>query len=286
MKYNGTIVTDLSGSMAGITASRNAGGSYLKGKSNPTQPNTAAQSAAKSAFGSASSAYASLTAVLKSQWRNFAQNNYTPKGGTLDGVATGQQAFTAISTTFDSSVRLMRPVTLLLDAAPPTTGAAFATYTPPYANPPVSPHSAQLMDYVGNVNPIDILDATLDEAGTFGAEFQVGDGSAVGYEFFMNPYNVECGLMFMMSNANTQPNQSYSNPQNNIICMTDVLGWTQTTPPDASFGEFSIETTDVFDPSRFQRWPSAGNYVLITAYLVSKNCQLAVIGSKEIQVTV
>ena len=57
MLFKGQFVTQLSGSMNGITASRGRGGAYFRDRALPTNPSTAAQQEVRGLFGSAATAW-------------------------------------------------------------------------------------------------------------------------------------------------------------------------------------------------------------------------------------
>lgn len=67
------IFTNISGSTGGITASRNKGGQYLRARTTPINPNTAAQQTARSRFTDANQGWTALTAVQRNDWNDFAQ---------------------------------------------------------------------------------------------------------------------------------------------------------------------------------------------------------------------
>lgn len=70
MKFRGTLITDVSGSLAGATASRAKGGvTYLRERITPTNPNTSRQQVVRSALGVISAAWKStLTPTERLSW--------------------------------------------------------------------------------------------------------------------------------------------------------------------------------------------------------------------------
>lgn len=70
----GAIVTDGRNKIGGHVASKNKGGNYLKTKSTPTNPQTAAQSAVRSAFGALAQSWRGLTAAQRASWNSGASN--------------------------------------------------------------------------------------------------------------------------------------------------------------------------------------------------------------------
>jgi hypothetical protein len=62
----------LSGSVGGVVASHNKGGQYLRNRSLPTNPNSAAQTRARDAFAAAAIAWRSLTVAVREGWEAYA----------------------------------------------------------------------------------------------------------------------------------------------------------------------------------------------------------------------
>lgn len=73
MKFIGGLIETGSGSIGGITASRNKGGSYLKTRAVPINPNTTRQQATRAALAAfASNWTALLSAAQRDQWNVYA----------------------------------------------------------------------------------------------------------------------------------------------------------------------------------------------------------------------
>jgi len=72
MKYRSTLMADLRGSMAGLTASRNKGGAYLRARVKPTNPNSEAQQEVRQAFALAVQGWVALTAAQRAAWNAYA----------------------------------------------------------------------------------------------------------------------------------------------------------------------------------------------------------------------
>lgn len=93
MLFKSTILASASGSFAGLTASRNRGGMYLRQRAVPVNPSSADQVAVRSIFGNLSTTWATITPDQRTAWATYAEN--TPVTGPLgDPVTlTGQQMF-------------------------------------------------------------------------------------------------------------------------------------------------------------------------------------------------
>lgn len=98
MKYQSSIISGGSGSVAGCTYSRNRGGNYIRNRSNPVNPKTAFQSAVRSAFGGLAQAWSTaLTAAERSAWDAYAAAVTVPAfNGPIH--ITGMNWFIAINT--------------------------------------------------------------------------------------------------------------------------------------------------------------------------------------------
>lgn len=99
MKFSGSFASGASGSMGGITASRNRGGQYIRRRAVPVNPNTARQATVRSIFNDLVQAWNNvLTGVQREAWTLYANN--TPRVNSLGSpiTLTGQQAFIGANT--------------------------------------------------------------------------------------------------------------------------------------------------------------------------------------------
>lgn len=72
MKIKSQLVTQMSGSVGGMTGSHNQGGLYLRSRAVPVNPQTAAQTTVRNALASLSAAYAqALTASQRQAWETY-----------------------------------------------------------------------------------------------------------------------------------------------------------------------------------------------------------------------
>jgi len=72
----GSVATDIRGSVAGVTFSRNKGGSYVRQKISPVQPRTPAQTLVRANFAANSKLWSgTLTVSQRAAWSFFAQAN-------------------------------------------------------------------------------------------------------------------------------------------------------------------------------------------------------------------
>lgn len=123
MKFNPVFADTPSGSLAGITASRNRFGSYFRMKAVPVNPNSTRQQAIRSIFGTAVQAWTeTLTAAQRAGWETYAEN--VPFLDSLGNSInlTGQQAFlrTTIARLNIGGAIIAAAPTIMNTGAPPT----------------------------------------------------------------------------------------------------------------------------------------------------------------------
>ena len=68
------IVDNISGKLNGTVFAKNKGGNYMRSKSKPSNPKTAAQMAVRAQFGAISAAWKNLTENARSAWRESASS--------------------------------------------------------------------------------------------------------------------------------------------------------------------------------------------------------------------
>ena len=93
MLFKSNIVTQASGSIGGVTASRNRGGMYFRARSVPTNPNTPQQQAVRNNFAALTAGWSLLTPAQRTAWSVYAANTpiINPLGDTI--YLTGQQMY-------------------------------------------------------------------------------------------------------------------------------------------------------------------------------------------------
>lgn len=126
MLFKSALLTQGSGSLMGMTASHNRGGAYLRGRTIPTNPNTAQQQAVRNALSALQVRYAGvLTLAQRVAWQTYAVN--TPVTNSLGDsiLLTGQQMYVKCNT-----LRLQAGLTVV-DAGPATTGLISLTLPVP-----------------------------------------------------------------------------------------------------------------------------------------------------------
>jgi len=92
-------MTMASGSVAGLTASHNRGGSYFRARATPTNPSSPAQAVARGALTGLVNAWQSiLTEVQRISWKVYADNVPTVDSLGQPLTLTGQQAYIRANT--------------------------------------------------------------------------------------------------------------------------------------------------------------------------------------------
>lgn len=78
MKYTSALMTGASGSLRGIVASHNSGGTYFRGRTTPVNPQTTLQTAVRNAMSNISQAWDNvLTGSQRNAWNTYAFNTPT-----------------------------------------------------------------------------------------------------------------------------------------------------------------------------------------------------------------
>lgn len=98
MLFKSALVSTASGSIGGMTASRNRGGQYFRSRAIPVNPNTTAQIAARNALTASSIIWGTLTDAQRTAWNLYASNVPTTNKLGDSIFLSGQQWFVAMNT--------------------------------------------------------------------------------------------------------------------------------------------------------------------------------------------
>lgn len=121
VKY-GAVVVEASGSIDGVTYSRNTFGAYARARAVPVNPNTPDQTAARTLLTSLSQQWRTLTATERNGWNTAAQSVVRQNALGESYSPTGQQLYVGVNsnlTNVGSSTVSSAPT---LDAAPELVG--------------------------------------------------------------------------------------------------------------------------------------------------------------------
>lgn len=141
------VFTNISGSIGGVTGSRNKGGQYLRARTTPVNPNSAAQQQARTRFTDANEAWATLSVARKESWDGFSEIQ-TATNRLGDPITlSGQNAFIGSYSSLEAA-----GITPALDPPAPN------TQPPSYLIPEF------VFEFAGDINAI-----TPFPAGTLGA---------------------------------------------------------------------------------------------------------------------
>lgn len=127
-------ISDIRGSVAGTTYSKNRSGNYRKNKPHPINRNTAAQAGVRTFFGTLTKGWRSLTEAQRATWR-AATLSFTKVNSLANVIQlTGAQLYIAINRNLQTISEA------LITIAPPKVSVpAFATFTvvPDISNPDI-----------------------------------------------------------------------------------------------------------------------------------------------------
>jgi len=172
MLFKSATITSASGSVGGITASRNKGGMYFRARAIPTNPNSPAQQDARTRLATFSARWTNvLTAAQRAAWNAYALSIDLTNalGDTIQ--ASGQNAYIAANTMLDQCGGT------IVDAAP-------GTSSQPTVNVQINEITAP------NTVELDVGLTGNDWAGEDGAFLAVYNSrsTSVGRTFFKGPY--------------------------------------------------------------------------------------------------
>jgi hypothetical protein len=105
MKYTSGLGLTMSGSLGGVTASRNKGGQYLRRRAIPTNPNSDSQQGVRNRLTTAATAYRSLNAGQVESWRTYADNTPIVDSLGVSKKLTPSQWFISYATTYQQAGR-------------------------------------------------------------------------------------------------------------------------------------------------------------------------------------
>lgn len=281
----GSMIGELSGKLGGNVFARNKAGAYIRQYVIPVNPNTLAQSNARSAFGTSSSSYHSLTSVIKNQWTNFAQNLYLPKNGINTGQYSGFSAFTALRNTAQNALRLVEGTPVVKVNAVANTITDLNIFSP-VDIPPVASIQGNLAlaGGTGTIQPI-LASATVDDFANFSFQLTMGSDS------MPVPTNIDpelkngagqlIGFSVYMSNPVQQQQMFIANPEKFLL--GTIPNFTLATGTGTGVTSIDIDGQVVF-PDSYQAWPQPGEFVRITVYMTTLEGQTIRIGSVITQI--
>lgn len=195
MKFKSEIVTQASGSVGGVTYSRNRGGLYRRARAIPTNPDTSAQQQVRNAFTIMLNIWNGLTSAQRDAWDLYGES--TPKVDVLGSPIqlSGQNEFVGSNTArFQAATRVATPTDL-----PIVTGAPTVFNRGDFTTPSFSASVATGIDVS--------FDNTDDWANEDEAALLIYQGRPVnaGRTFFKGPYRLIAAVLGDSTTAPTSP---------------------------------------------------------------------------------
>lgn len=276
----------LSGKLGGMVFSRNASGSYVRAGVKGTNPSTIAQVLARQAFGSVSTLFRGLSSIEKTAWQEFADNYYSPRNGGNSGQFSAYNAFIALRSTVQQTIRYQLNDYLEVNGAVPTGGQTQVPFIPM----PETPIATTLLPAVATVGGdsalLSLTGAELTTTGLVSVDLQIGDGSGVDLVNNQDINGNALGFAVYISNGNPSDNMTYDNPEAQLMGFFEP--WLFTAPLTDALGveTYNFDVISGLSLGRFKRFPLKNEYVLITVYAVNKYGMFTSIGSVESQVTI
>lgn len=133
MKFTPLLGAQLSGSLAGITASRNRGGAYFRERAIPVQPNTSFQAVIKAIFGGLSTRWsATLTTIQRAAWDQYADGTPLIDVNGDEFIPTGLNMYIRGNTALSQNEQMIvdnGPTTLGLPTVAPLGVSSMSTAT-------------------------------------------------------------------------------------------------------------------------------------------------------------
>lgn len=279
----GSMIGELSGKLGGNVFARNKSGQYVRSYAVPVDPNTLAQQGARNSFGYASSSYHAMTPAQKTAWGTFASGAYLPKNGANTGQFSGFNAFVALNNAANNAARLnINDITVEINNTPAT-----IITTAPFAPTQVAPSlsvQANLKTSAGAPVPLFLTpNSAVYTDGTFQASIDLGSGvfpvPTTLTSQLQDGNDNPVGFMFYLSSGNQQRGMFFANPE--IYCLGSVQNITL--PGTTNVGVTTIDFIGgVINPAEYQSFPTEGQAVLLSGYIVTLDGQMIRFGSIEL----
>jgi hypothetical protein len=189
-----SVIAQASGSLAGLTFSRNRSGMYIRQRALPVNPSSGDQVTVRSVFGNLSSRWATITADQRTAWSTYAANTpvTNPLGDSI--ILTGQQMY------IRCNAARQRAGLSIIDDGPVTFGGIV-----------LNPVTAVVSEATGTITTtFDNTDAWANEVGG-GLLVYTSIDKGQGIEFFKGPY-LFAGVILGAAVAPSSPDSSITSP--------------------------------------------------------------------------
>jgi hypothetical protein len=284
MKTKGTILDNSSGTLGAITYSSNASGNYAKLYKKPTNPNSLAQQNQRNRFREMSGGFNSLSQAVRQGWAVFAKLGFNPLRKTNNGQYTGAMAFKALKLIVTGSNARFLPFTCTADLG--TTSLTLTSLA--VAMPAVAPNWSvrpDILDSTGIFYPLQILSATLSNAGALSAQFWFGGVPAAGLTAgaWTDENGTKLGFTFYISEALPAAGYRPQTPLKQNLGFTNIVQ--SSTPGLTGKKGFKLSASLSSLISNFKSFPAVGKVVLLTACVVGDNGTISQVGSIYVTIT-
>ena len=283
MHGEGILLANMSGSLGGSVFYTSKGKQVVRTRVSPIQPNTVAQVRAKSAFAAAGANYRGILGSLKTEWNNFAKTIFSPKNKANQGQFSGQQAFQAVSVSFNNSVGINQPYLFKVNGSLLPSGDSRLPFLGSPSSPPIKQSSASLLATAGEIAPLTFNQVSVDASGQIIAGFQVGNGLANDLPGIFNTSGVNVGFAFYLSSSNPTTGMNYRNIEKYLLGYFNNPVATDIADLDA-VTDITIEGTAGITISDYQGFPAIGTQTIVSAYMVTQENQMNLIGRIPTQI--
>lgn len=269
----GNILANWRGKIGGIVSSRNSSGEIIRSYVVPTDANTQAQQNRRSIFSQVSAYWNSLSLASKQGWNSFANNGFVPKGGRRAGTYSG---FLALSSLWNVLAGASDKLTDT-DFNPGTIVADFAGITTFQVTTPDINLTNQIVDGDGNPLVVMLEDCDIYDDGSYSMTFTFDRTSGSDPVVFRTPDGVHAiGFLLYVSASLRNNIGAIPSPERFFVAFTGFptisSGWSDT-------DTFTLEGTQLGTYiSQLKGWPSAGQTVRQSVYIVANTGQVKKLG--------
>lgn len=280
MKGKPILMSDMSGSLGGITAFVGKAGQIFRLRVRATQPNSLAQLEAKSNFGGGAGIFRALSGINKAFWNNFAGGIFSPKDSTNTGQYSGQQAWQSLATSFRNSVANNHTFTVKVNDAVLTGGETFEGFVGPTDVPPSASTNSNLQLQAGGSVSTTLISAIIKDDGNHSLKIQVGDGTGNDIDSFLNASGAKVGYASFMSSGNPSANMGFKSKLRYLLGYFNHVEATVPADLDA-VNNFEFTGTVPINIAKYKKFPGLGETVLVSVFAVDINNQMSLVGSVE-----
>lgn len=277
-------IGQLSGKMGGMVFSRNKGGAYVRAGVTGINPQTIGQLQARNAFGAVSTLFRGLSSAEKTFWQEWADNYYSPRGGGNVGQFSGYNAFIALRSAVQQSVRLGRVGVLSVDGILPAGGTTTLEFTPMPETPIATTLLPAVKTTAGDSALLTLVDANVSVNGDTKIFLSVSEDTPLALDNIVDINGNELGFAVYISNGNPSDNMSYNNPEAHCLGFAYPIVVTDPSSDLAAVNQLAVYINWGSNLGRYKRFPLLNEYVVVTAYVINKYGMFSKIGESETKI--